>query len=197
MIFIVFSKLLLRFFKSSSCHCSQKVLDGWSPKDERKMHTKSWPLITQRAIGIVNSSRPNLLKSELRCKLRWRIRKEAGKRSLAPLAWEDVWSLLPSLGCSHSGLAMAWSGELPPLLDWFYLSSRNHLVLTFRSFSYYLKRILEDVGITNNKTVNQINVANTCWGLLNGTLMPFIVYRFKRRTIYLACTISLLCVYTS
>ncbi|KAG8848593.1 hypothetical protein FRB91_010690 [Serendipita sp. 411] len=63
--------------------------------------------------------------------------------------------------------------------------------------SYYLKRILADVGITSNKTVNQINVANTCWGLVNATTLAFVVYRFKRRTMYLACTISLLLVYTS
>lgn len=63
--------------------------------------------------------------------------------------------------------------------------------------SYYLKRVLEDVGITDNKTVNQINVANTCWGFINATVLAFLVYRFRRRTMYLACTISLLCVYTA
>ncbi|KIM24859.1 hypothetical protein M408DRAFT_26654 [Serendipita vermifera MAFF 305830] len=62
--------------------------------------------------------------------------------------------------------------------------------------STYLKRILEDVGITDNKTVNQINLANTCWGLVNATTLAFVVYKFRRRTMYLACTISLWCVYT-
>ncbi|CCA71201.1 related to hexose transporter protein [Serendipita indica DSM 11827] len=61
---------------------------------------------------------------------------------------------------------------------------------------YYLKQILKDVGITDNKTVNQINVANTCWGLLNATTIAFLVYKLKRRTAYLLCTTSLLCIYT-
>ncbi|KAJ1300931.1 hypothetical protein OPQ81_003357 [Rhizoctonia solani] len=61
--------------------------------------------------------------------------------------------------------------------------------------SYYLKRILEGVGITNNRTVNQINLANTCWGFINGTTWALSVYKFKRRPMYLACTLSLLCVY--
>ena len=64
------------------------------------------------------------------------------------------------------------------------------------SGSAYLKRVLEDVGITDNKTVNQINLANTCWNLVNGLVFVFLVYRFRRRTMYLTCTISLLCVYT-
>jgi hypothetical protein len=63
--------------------------------------------------------------------------------------------------------------------------------------SYYLKRILEDVGITDNKTVNQVNVSNTCWGLINATAMAFIVYKFRRRTAYLICTCSLVVVYTA
>ncbi|KAB5592657.1 MFS sugar transporter [Ceratobasidium theobromae] len=63
------------------------------------------------------------------------------------------------------------------------------------STSYYLKRILEGVGITNNRTVNEINLANTCWGFVNGTIFALSVYKFKRRPMYLACTISLLCVY--
>jgi hypothetical protein len=63
--------------------------------------------------------------------------------------------------------------------------------------SYYLKRILEDVGITDNKTVNQVNVSNTCWGLINATAMAFIVYKFRRRTAYLICTCSLVTVYVA
>lgn len=63
--------------------------------------------------------------------------------------------------------------------------------------SYYLKRVLEDVGITDNKIVNQVNVSNTCWGLINASVLAFLVYRFRRRTMYLACTTSLLCVYTA
>ncbi|KAK0190362.1 general substrate transporter [Armillaria mellea] len=36
--------------------------------------------------------------------------------------------------------------------------------------SYYLARILDNVGVTDNRTKNLINLANTCWGFFNGTL---------------------------
>ncbi|KAI5797382.1 hexose transporter [Peziza echinospora] len=62
--------------------------------------------------------------------------------------------------------------------------------------SYYLSKILTSVGVTNKKTQNRINVANTCWGLINGTVMALAVFRFKRRTMYLACTCCLLMTYT-
>jgi hypothetical protein len=61
---------------------------------------------------------------------------------------------------------------------------------------YYLARILENVGITKSETKLQINLGNTCWGFVNGMVMALAVYRFKRRTMYLACTISLFFVYT-
>ncbi|KAF8887256.1 hexose transporter [Gymnopilus junonius] len=74
------------------------------------------------------------------------------------------------------GLATQWSG--------------NGLI------SYFLARILDNVGIHSNRTKNLINLANTCWGFLNATVLALYVSRFKRRTVYLTCAISLLVVFT-
>ncbi|KAF8165914.1 general substrate transporter [Crassisporium funariophilum] len=63
--------------------------------------------------------------------------------------------------------------------------------------SYFLARILDNVGVTNNRTKNLINLANTCWGFLNATFLALTVTKNKRRTMYLACTISLLVVFTA
>jgi hypothetical protein len=79
--------------------------------------------------------------------------------------------------CSFLGLFTQWSG--------------NGLI------SYYLVRVLETVGITKQETRLQINLGQTIWGFVNGTFMALMVFRFKRRVMYLACTISLTLVYTS
>lgn len=50
---------------------------------------------------------------------------------------------------------------------------------------YFLARILDNVGIHDNRTKNLINLANTCWGFVNATVLALTVPRFKRRTIYL------------
>ncbi|TFK23547.1 hexose transporter [Coprinopsis marcescibilis] len=78
---------------------------------------------------------------------------------------------------SFLGLATQWSG--------------NGLT------SYFLARILDNVGITDNKTKNIVNLANTCWGFFNATILALTVSRFKRRTIYLIGTTSLLTVFTA
>ncbi|EAU82583.1 hexose transporter [Coprinopsis cinerea okayama7 len=74
------------------------------------------------------------------------------------------------------GLATQWSG--------------NGLI------SYFLARILDNVGITDNRTKNIVNLANTCWGFFNATILALTVSRFPRRVMYLVCTISLLLVFT-
>ncbi|TFK32678.1 general substrate transporter [Crucibulum laeve] len=63
--------------------------------------------------------------------------------------------------------------------------------------SYFLARILENVGVHDNRTKNLINLANTCWGFLNATILALTVSRFKRRTMYLSCTISILVIFTA
>ncbi|KAL0950346.1 hypothetical protein HGRIS_010314 [Hohenbuehelia grisea] len=76
---------------------------------------------------------------------------------------------------SFVGLATQWSG--------------NGLT------SYFLARILDNVGIHDNHTKNLINLANTCWGFLNATILALTVSRFKRRTMYLACSSSILLIF--
>ncbi|KAJ8494491.1 hypothetical protein ONZ45_g13221 [Pleurotus djamor] len=61
--------------------------------------------------------------------------------------------------------------------------------------SYFLARILDNVGIHDNHTKNLINLANTCWGFLNATAFALTVARFKRRTIYLICSTSILLIF--
>ncbi|KAI0784889.1 hexose transporter [Abortiporus biennis] len=78
--------------------------------------------------------------------------------------------------CSFLGLATQWSG--------------NGLT------SYFLSPILENVGITDNREKNLINLAMTCWGFINATGLALTVPKMKRRTAYLICTISLLLIFT-
>lgn len=77
---------------------------------------------------------------------------------------------------SFLGLATQWSG--------------NGLT------SYFLAQILNNVGITDDRTKNLINLAMTCWSFINGTIIALTMPRFKRRTSYLICTISLLSIFT-
>ncbi|KAM0719594.1 hypothetical protein Q7P37_003724 [Cladosporium fusiforme] len=61
--------------------------------------------------------------------------------------------------------------------------------------SYYLDKILTSAGFTDSNVKGQLNVGLTCWNLVNALGLALVVRRFKRRTMYMACTISLLCVY--
>ena len=78
--------------------------------------------------------------------------------------------------CSFLGLATQWSG--------------NGLT------SYFLARILDNVGIHDDRTKNLINLAMTCWGFVNATTLALTVPKFRRRTMYLTCTISLTLIFT-
>jgi hypothetical protein len=62
--------------------------------------------------------------------------------------------------------------------------------------SFYMKEILALVGITNNRTVQQVILSNTCWGLINAVPIALIAPRFRRRVMFLTCTIGTACVYT-
>ncbi|KIK66534.1 hypothetical protein GYMLUDRAFT_38267 [Collybiopsis luxurians FD-317 M1] len=62
--------------------------------------------------------------------------------------------------------------------------------------SYFLARILDNVGITDDRTKNLVNLATTCWSFVNGTFFALTASRFKRRTVYLTCTLSLLLIFT-
>ncbi|KFH41526.1 Lactose permease-like protein [Hapsidospora chrysogenum ATCC 11550] len=62
--------------------------------------------------------------------------------------------------------------------------------------SFYMKKILNLVGITNDRTVQKIILSNTCWGLINAVPIALIVPRFRRRVMFLTCTIGTAVVYT-
>jgi hypothetical protein len=62
-------------------------------------------------------------------------------------------------------------------------------------FSYYLNDLLTLIGYTDSAFKGQLNVGLTCWNLINGVTISLLVMRFKRRSMYMVCTISLLCVY--
>ncbi|KAF8550485.1 hexose transporter [Imleria badia] len=61
----------------------------------------------------------------------------------------------------------------------------------------FLSPILDSIGIHDNRTKNIINLAKYCWSLVNGTFIALIVPRYSRRSIFLACTISLFIVFTA
>ncbi|KAI1343264.1 guanine deaminase [Xylariaceae sp. FL0016] len=61
--------------------------------------------------------------------------------------------------------------------------------------SYYLSDILDMIGKTDSVFKQKINVAIAAWQLINGAIASVLVKRFKRRQMYLTCTISLLVVY--
>ncbi|KAI5860938.1 general substrate transporter [Durotheca rogersii] len=63
--------------------------------------------------------------------------------------------------------------------------------------SYYLGDLLAMIGKSDSIFKQQINLASSCWQLVCGTCAAMLVTKFKRRHMYLACTISLLCVYIS
>lgn len=63
--------------------------------------------------------------------------------------------------------------------------------------SYFLSPILTTIGITDDRTKNLVNLALTCWGLVNGTFLALTVTKFPRRLAYMTCTISLLLVFTA
>ncbi|KAI0677721.1 hexose transporter [Trametes maxima] len=78
--------------------------------------------------------------------------------------------------CSFLGLATQWSG--------------NGLT------SYFLARILDNVGIHDDRTKNLINLAMTCWGFVNGTTLALTVPKMRRRSAYLTCTVALTFIFT-
>jgi hypothetical protein len=61
--------------------------------------------------------------------------------------------------------------------------------------SYYLDTILTQVGFTDPLVKGKLNVGLTCWNLINATGLALVVTRFKRRKMYLICTVSLLVSY--
>lgn len=61
--------------------------------------------------------------------------------------------------------------------------------------SYYLGKILTMIGMTDKQDMQRINLGIAAWSLICGTVVALLVRRFRRRVMYLTCTISLMCVY--
>jgi len=62
--------------------------------------------------------------------------------------------------------------------------------------SFYMKKILNLVGITDDHTVQKVILSNTCWGLINAVPIALIAPRYPRRRMFLVCTIGTAFVYT-
>lgn len=66
---------------------------------------------------------------------------------------------------------------------------------TFNRF--YLSKILDMIGITDAHVKSMINLGNTGWSFVNGTIIALIVPRFKRRTMFLVGATGMLLVYVA
>lgn len=62
--------------------------------------------------------------------------------------------------------------------------------------SFYMKKILNLVGITENRTVQKVILSYTCWGLISAVPIAIIVPRYRRRPMFLTCTVGTCVVYT-
>lgn len=122
------------------------------------------------------------------------------KEVASKFAWADVFR----------DAAMRRRFMLAAIMGFFTQWSGNGLI------SFYMKKILNLVGITNNRTVQKIILSNTCWGksacffrialsrtrtnmtkgFINAVPIALIAPRFKRRKMFLLCTIGTACVYT-
>jgi Na+/melibiose symporter-like transporter len=63
--------------------------------------------------------------------------------------------------------------------------------------SYYLGDLLQIIGKDSSHFKQTINVSLSCWSLVCSFTASMLVRRFKRRHMYLACTASLLVVFSS
>jgi len=75
------------------------------------------------------------------------------------------------------GLATQWSG--------------NTLI------SYYLGDILTMIGKNNSYFQQRLNLGLSAWNGVSAFIAAMLVTKFRRRAMYLTCTLSLLCVYIS
>jgi len=61
--------------------------------------------------------------------------------------------------------------------------------------SYYSNILFNMMNYTEQSQKTRINVANACWGLINGTLLALIIPRFKRRHMYMLSASTMLLVF--
>ncbi|KAI0886107.1 MFS general substrate transporter [Annulohypoxylon maeteangense] len=105
------------------------------------------------------------------------------KETAKAFVWADVYRDPPMrrrfLLAAIVGFFTQWSG--------------NGLISFYRCV---LSKILNLVGITENRTVQKVILSNTCWGLINAVPIAIIAPRFRRRTMFLTCTVGTAIVYT-
>ncbi|WQF81110.1 Putative major facilitator, sugar transporter, major facilitator superfamily [Colletotrichum destructivum] len=102
------------------------------------------------------------------------------KEVASKFAWADVFR----------DAAMRRRFMLAAIMGFFTQWSGNGLL------SFYMKKILNLVGITDNRTVQKVILSNTCWGFINAVPIALIAPRFPRRKMFLLCTIGTAAVYT-
>jgi Na+/melibiose symporter-like transporter len=62
---------------------------------------------------------------------------------------------------------------------------------------YYFGDLLSRAGIKDSVMKQKLNVANACWSFVCAFIASFLVKKFRRRTLFLYCTISMLLCYTA
>lgn len=58
--------------------------------------------------------------------------------------------------------------------------------------SYYLGTILRMIGMNDTQDMQRINLGIASWSLICGFTVAMLVRRFRRRVMYMTCTIALL-----
>ncbi|KAH8587111.1 lactose permease [Bisporella sp. PMI_857] len=61
--------------------------------------------------------------------------------------------------------------------------------------SYYQNILYEMMGHTSNYAKTRINIANACWGLITASIAALIVAKFRRRTMFMTSSASMLVVF--
>lgn len=98
----------------------------------------------------------------------------------AEVSKQSWWALLATPGLRRRFLITVFIGLFTQL-------SGNTLL------SYYSGILFGMMGYTDTYTTTRINLANACWGLINGTIIALIVTRFKRRYMYMLSATLMLC----
>ncbi|GMG26447.1 unnamed protein product [Aspergillus oryzae var. brunneus] len=95
-----------------------------------------------------------------------------------------------AVGLGTVTIASNWAWRIPSLLQ---LAPAMVQVV----FVLYVQGHTESHtgNITLIVTKSKINIGIACWGLVSGTALALTAPLFKRRTMYLTCATSLLCVY--
>lgn len=114
----------------------------------------------------------------------------------AKLSWMDMIRTpgmrRRTLLAAAMGLYTQWSGNT--LISWVFCC---YPAAVANVNSFYLGKILVMIGYTDAWTKTRINLGNTTWSFINGTLIALISPRFKRRTMFLTGAIGMLFVYVS